>query len=107
MPRSVEIGLQANNDAVVASQKPLAIPPIKLNSGHTPQTQHICPLCGVTLFETGCGLTLPGKIEFGFVRFLLLWIVLASIAESLFPAQATPAVSCAVPACKPALVKKN
>ena len=71
------------------------------------KTQHICPLCGVTMFETGGGLTLPGKIVFGFLGFLLTLIVLTSIAETLSSPKPTPAVSCAAPACKPAPLKKN
>ena len=70
------------------------------------KTQHICPLCGVIMFETGGGMTLPAKIVFGFVGFMLTWLVLTSIAQSLFPAKAAPAVSCTAPACKPAPVKR-
>lgn len=71
------------------------------------KTQHICPLCGVIMFETGGGMTLPAKIVFGFFGFMLAWLVLTSMAQSLFfPAKPTPAVSCTAPACMPAQVKR-
>ena len=71
------------------------------------KTQHICPLCGVIMFETGGGMTLPAKIVFGFVGFCFISITLITIGESLSPPKATTAVSCQAPACKPAPVKKN
>ena len=71
------------------------------------KTQHICPLCGVIMFETGGGMTLPAKIVVGFVLYCFVSVALITIGESFSPPKAAPAVSCQAPACKPAPVKKN
>ena len=71
------------------------------------KTQHICRLCGVTMFETGGGLTLPGKIVAGFVLYCVVSVALITIGEYFSPPKAAPAVSCQAPACKLAPVKKN
>lgn len=46
-------------------------------------SQHICPICGVTMYSTGGGLTIAGYLGVGVVGFLLFLLLLTALYSSL------------------------
>jgi len=46
--------------------------------------KHICPICGVTMYTTGGGLTLIGNVIFHIAAVGLIWVVSAIVAQEMF-----------------------
>jgi hypothetical protein len=46
--------------------------------------QHICPICGETMYRTGGGLTFLGSIVFHLIAALIIWVAAGAVAQDLF-----------------------
>ena len=48
------------------------------------RNQHMCPICGVTMYETGGGTTPLGYIIYSLVGSVILWFVFAIFWQGMF-----------------------